>query len=62
MEGSRAAAPYVMTFRWRSGGDEPVPVRIRGIFRFQVEGGLIARRVDYWDSGEFERQVRSGGT
>lgn len=58
VDGSRAAAPYVMTFRWHGGGGAPVPVRIRGIFRFEVAGGLVRRRVDYWDSAEFERQVR----
>lgn len=57
VEGSRAAAPYLMTFSWGEGRAEPVPVRIRGMFRFEVEEGLIVRRVDYWDSAEFERQV-----
>lgn len=57
VDGSRAAAPYVMTFLWQDPGSDPVPVRIRGMFRFEVAGGLVARRVDYWDSAEFERQV-----
>lgn len=61
VEGSRAAAPYVMTFRWCGGRGEAVPVRIRGMFRFEVADGLVARRVDYWDSGDFERQVRPAG-
>lgn len=62
VDGSRAAAPYVMTFAWRADGREPVPVRIRGIFRFEVRNGLVERRVDYWDSAEFERQVGIGGS
>ncbi|HVA73985.1 MAG TPA: nuclear transport factor 2 family protein [Acidimicrobiales bacterium] len=61
VDGSRAAAPYLMTFRWRGEGTDPVPVRIRGMFRFEVAGGLVARRVDYWDSAEFERQVNGSG-
>jgi hypothetical protein len=32
-------------------------VSIRGVFRFDVSGGLIAHRVDYWDSAEWSRQV-----
>lgn len=58
VDGSRAAAPYSMTFRWYGGPGEPVAVRIRGMFRFEVADGLLTRRVDYWDSSEFERQVR----
>lgn len=61
VEGSRAAAPYLMTFRWAGGRGEAVPVRIRGMFRFEVADGLVTRRVDYWDSAEFERQVRPAG-
>jgi ketosteroid isomerase-like protein len=40
---------------------EPVdgrPVRIRGMFRFTVRDGLIARRVDYWDGEDFRRQTQ----
>ena len=62
VEGSRAAVPYLMTFRWSGGPGEAVPVRIRGMFRFEVADGLVARRVDYWDSAEFERQVRPAGS
>jgi len=36
-------------------GDRPVAVR--GMMRFDVRGGLIARRVDYWDSLVFQRQA-----
>jgi steroid delta-isomerase-like uncharacterized protein len=55
VDGDAAAVPYVMTFRMRSAGDRPV--RIRGVFVFAVADGLIARRTDYWDSGEVQRQL-----
>ena len=57
VDGDRAAVPYTMTCVWL--GDAPAahPVSIRGVFRFRVEDGLIAHRVDYWDSGDFLRQV-----
>ena len=51
--GDRAAVAYRMTATWHG----ETPVTIRGMFRFRVEGGLIAHRIDYWDSAEFERQV-----
>jgi steroid delta-isomerase-like uncharacterized protein len=59
-EDDRVAVAYTMVFDWT--GDDGIsrPVRIRGMFRFRVEGGLIAHRVDYWDSGEFRRQVGPG--
>jgi steroid delta-isomerase-like uncharacterized protein len=47
VDGERAAVPYTL----RSGA-----VSIRGVFVFTFRGGLIARRVDYWDSAEFLRQ------
>jgi steroid delta-isomerase-like uncharacterized protein len=52
VEDDRAALAYLMTARY-----EGRPVSIRGVFRFRVAGGLIAHRTDYWDSGEFTRQV-----
>jgi ketosteroid isomerase-like protein len=52
IEEDRAALAYRMTARY-----EGRPVTIRGMFRFRVTRGLIAHRVDYWDSGEFTRQV-----
>ena len=33
------------------------PVAVRGMMRFDVRDGLIARRVDYWDSLVFQRQA-----
>ena len=51
VDGDRAALAYTMTFRL--GG---VAQRIRGVFRFRVGAdGLIAHRVDYWDSGAVTR-------
>jgi len=53
-EGPLVAIAYVLTARV-SGH----PVRVRGMFRFRIEGGLITHRVDYWDGEEFRRQVES---
>jgi len=36
-------------------GDRPIAVR--GMMRFEVRDGLIARRVDYWDSVAFQQQA-----
>ncbi|WFE21508.1 nuclear transport factor 2 family protein [Solwaraspora sp. WMMD937] len=59
VEGDRAAVAYRMSFRLVSAGR--APVRIRGMFRFLVDAdGLIARRVDYWDSAEVHRQIAAG--
>ena len=33
------------------------PIAVRGMMRFTVEGDLIAKRVDYWDSLVFQRQA-----
>jgi ketosteroid isomerase-like protein len=52
VEGDRAAVAYQMSFRLSG-----TPVEIRGMFRFRVEGGLIAHRVDYWDGADFARQT-----
>lgn len=57
VDGERAAAPYIMTFRWRSDDGREVPVTIRGVFRFRVVNGHIAHRVDYWDGADFQRQI-----
>ena len=47
VDGERAAVPYTL----RASG-----AVIRGVFLFTCRDGLIARRVDYWDSTEFLRQ------
>lgn len=53
VEGDRAAVAYRMTARWR--GEHAIV--IRGVFRFRVADGLVADRVDCFDSADFERQV-----
>jgi ketosteroid isomerase-like protein len=35
------------------------PISVPGMMRFEVRDGLIARRVDYWDSLVFQRQAGS---
>ncbi|MFV2108777.1 ester cyclase [Micromonospora sp. LOL_015] len=60
IDGDRAAVAYRMSFRLVSAGR--APVSIRGMFRFRVDAdGLIARRVDYWDSAEVRRQITAAG-
>jgi steroid delta-isomerase-like uncharacterized protein len=54
-EGDRCALPYTMRGTWCGH-----PFSIRGIFRIRVRDGLIAHRVDYWDSLEFMRQTGRG--
>lgn len=55
VEGERCAVPYTMTGAWCGHR-----FRIRGIFRILVRDGLIAHRVDYWDSLDFLRQTGRG--
>jgi ketosteroid isomerase-like protein len=57
VDDDRAAVPYTLRCRWQ----DTRPVCIRGMFRFLVADGLIAHRVDYWDSAEFQRQVDAEG-
>jgi steroid delta-isomerase-like uncharacterized protein len=59
VEDDRAAVPYTMSFRYVSDADAAHDVTIRGMFRFRVADDAIAHRVDYWDSHEFDRQVRA---
>jgi steroid delta-isomerase-like uncharacterized protein len=59
VDGDEVAVAYRLTAGWRAApGAEARPFTIRGMFRFEVRGGLIAHRVDYWDSAEFQRQVQ----
>jgi steroid delta-isomerase-like uncharacterized protein len=52
----RAAVAYTMSFRLVSAAG--AAVKVRGVFRFRVDDeGLIAHRVDYWDSGQVQRQL-----
>ncbi|GAB6897280.1 nuclear transport factor 2 family protein [Kineosporia succinea] len=51
-DGARVAVPYVMTFR--------PSARVRGVFVFTLDpDGLIAHRVDYWDSAAVRPQDRA---
>ena len=52
VEGDRVAAAYVM--RARADGK---PFELRGVMRLTVRDGLIARRIDYFDSLTFLRQT-----
>jgi steroid delta-isomerase-like uncharacterized protein len=52
VEDARAVVAYTMTCTYQG-----APVSVRGVFRFRVEDGLIAHRVDYWDSASFRAQV-----
>ena len=61
VDGCHVAVAYRMSASWREAGagdSSDRPFTIRGMFRFVVEAGRISRRADYWDSGDFLRQVR----
>ncbi len=51
-DGDRVAAAYTLH---ATVNDRPVAVR--GMMRFGVRDGLIARRTDYWDSLVFQQQA-----
>lgn len=55
-DGPTVVVAYRMSARWLGAGD-PRPFTLRGVFWFEVRAGLVAHRVDYRDSTEFERQV-----
>jgi len=57
VDGQRVALPYTLSARCKGSDGVARPVAIRGMFRFRIEGGLIAHRVDYWDSRSYEEQV-----
>ncbi len=52
VDGDHAAATYRMTAT-----SEGHPVDLRGVMVFELDGGRIARRTDYWDSLTYLRQV-----
>ena len=54
-DGRRVVAVYTLRARWQ--GEDGPPVQVRGVQRLLVRDGLIARRVDYWDSLQFLFQV-----
>jgi steroid delta-isomerase-like uncharacterized protein len=59
-DGGDVAVAYRMTAQWcETAAATPRPFAIRGMFRFEVRDGLVCHRVDYWDSGEFRRQVQA---
>jgi catechol 2,3-dioxygenase-like lactoylglutathione lyase family enzyme/ketosteroid isomerase-like protein len=58
VEGDRAGLAYRMTYLWH-GAEPPRPVTTRGMFRFEVRDGLIARRTDYRDSANSKRQMET---
>jgi predicted ester cyclase len=53
VDGDRVVAAYVMRARWQGETAIDVP----GVQRLVVRDGLVARRVDYWDSLVFLLQV-----
>jgi len=52
VEGDRAVAAYVMRAEV-----DGAPIEIQGVMRLTISGGLIERRVDYFDSLTFLRQT-----
>ena len=53
VDGDRVVAAYTMRARWQG----ETPIDVRGVQRLVVRDGLVARRVDYWDSLVFLLQV-----
>ena len=53
VDGDRVVAAYTMRARWQG----ETPVEVRGVQRLTIRDGLVARRVDYWDSLVFLLQV-----
>ena len=53
VDGDRVVAAYVMRARWQG----ETAIDVRGVQRLVVRDGLVARRVDYWDSLVFLLQV-----
>ena len=52
VDGERVAATYTLHATVNSR-----PIAVRGMMRFEVRDGLIARRTDYWDSLVFRQQA-----
>jgi limonene-1,2-epoxide hydrolase len=51
-DGDRVCAAYTMHAHVNNRD-----IAVRGMMRFRVQRGLIAHRVDYWDSLVFQRQA-----
>jgi predicted ester cyclase len=55
-------AKVVVAYRLRADrigeqGEAPMPIDVRGVFRFRVVDGEIAHRVDYFDGVTIEEQI-----
>jgi ketosteroid isomerase-like protein len=55
VDGDRCALAYRMTATWCGH-----PFTVRGVFRMRLRDGLVAHRVDYWDSLDFLKQTGRG--
>lgn len=53
VDGERVVVAYTMRARWQG----ETPIDVRGVQWLVVRDGLVARRVDYWDSLVFLLQV-----
>jgi ketosteroid isomerase-like protein len=56
-DGADVVVAYRLTARY-----DGVDVALRGVFRFEVRAGLIAHRVDYFDSKTFLDQIGADDT
>jgi predicted ester cyclase len=56
VDGSRVAAPYTLHASANDPSGTPVPITIRGVMLIDLEGELIARRLDVWDALTYLRQ------
>jgi ketosteroid isomerase-like protein/catechol 2,3-dioxygenase-like lactoylglutathione lyase family enzyme len=54
-----ADADHAMVAYALSARPEGHCVNVRGVFRLEIEDGLIAHRIDYWDSLGYLRQVQA---
>ena len=57
VDGPRVAVQYTLHAMGTSVDGGQVPVTVRGVMLLRVEGGLIAERLDVWDSLGYLRQL-----
>ena len=59
IDDARAVVAYRMVadFAGADGAQDPKPIDVRGVFRFEVRDGCIAHRVDYRDGITVEQQL-----
>ena len=57
VDGLRVAVQYTLHAMGTSVDGGQVPVTVRGVMLLRVEGGLIAERLDVWDSLGYLRQL-----